>query len=236
MRKSLTLLLLAGLMFSAIATPAGASTATTALPPVDGGYVRCPDNSLISELGVRFQHPAYPGNPTVLHVLPSISGRSLGEELLEAITPSTRPSNRTKWLSFGQFIPGINLIAVPAVGISYLFDIADSRDNKFAQYIVDFYDCLRINPYWVSHMYSIFFRGQLSDLGVKSWKSIELQLLCHAAGAAIPDLGNFLGGLTWDLEGHVGDPVFSIDPLDVMVISGCQWDKAPFSWIPTPWG
>ena len=93
--KAIALVCLGAVVFTMLAVPAAASPEKSNRPPVDGGYVLCHGNTLISELGIRFRHSGFPGSPTVFHVLPAEAGRSLGEELLEAITPTTRPSKRT---------------------------------------------------------------------------------------------------------------------------------------------
>ncbi len=236
MKKALVLVCVIGVSCIIMSVSAAASSMSDTRSPVDGGYIQCPDDSLISELGIKFQHSSFPGKPTVFHIVPSEVGRSFGKELLEAITPTTKPSTRTKWLSGLAFLPGIGTVAGPAAGISYFFDIRSSRESNFDQYIVDFYDCLKTHPVWLAHLYPVILFGQLSDLGVKSWHSIEMQLLCHAAGSALPMPGTNLGGTTWDLEGHVGEPYPSIDPFDLVLTSACQWDSSPFSWIPVPWG
>lgn len=236
MKKTLALVCLIGVSCLVFATPATASSRIAARPPVDGGYIRCSGNTLISEVGIKFRHNGYPDRPTVFHVVPAEAGRSFGEELLEAITPTTRPSKRTRWLSYASGIPGVQAVAIPAAGISYFFDIKNSRDNKFGRYITEFYHCLNHHTGWINYVYHLILSGETSVVTVKSWSSIEMQLLCHAAGAAIPDPGTLLGGATWDLEGYVGEPPPSIDPLDLVVTSACQWDRGPFSWIPVPWG
>ena len=138
MKKALVLVCLIGVSCLTMSVSASASPALVTRPSVDGDYIQCPGDSLISELGIRFHHSTFPGNPTVFYVVPSEAGRSFGEEFLEAITPTTKPSKRTKWLSRLTSVPNFAVVAGSAAVISYLFDAKDSRESKFDQYIVDF--------------------------------------------------------------------------------------------------
>lgn len=190
-------------------------------PPADGGYHPCPNDELLAEMGIKFFHTAYPGNPTVFQVIPTDSGRIHIRHLGELFT-RLPTKNQVMAYSTGGII-GANVVR-----------LFDTTNNEYREYKEEFTKCLNKHPIWIRYWSS---RATIGSSNARlpyitSWESIYLQLACHAIGAvageiaedgynliniATGGLADFFTGFfrdrdddidinvgnpTWDLEGH----------------------------------
>lgn len=218
MRKLVALICAAATITIVLAMPASADSHERR-PPADGGYFSCPDGALIAEVGIRYRHRIFPGTPTVFHVVPSNSGRSFLREIWDSATEGAN-SLKPSWRTLGLF--AIPVVGPALGGTSYADDLRDNRRGYFKRYREDFIDCLNAHPRLLSGWRIADLFGFPLRLKVRSWNSIYVQLDCHVAGASIPKPGDNLGGPTWDLEGHRGEPPRSLDPFD-LALRLCRW-------------